>query len=156
MKAHLIQILAGVIGTLGFAIILNIRGKRLLMTVLGGFAAWSLFLLLGNFIAGEPMRYFIVALAISFYSDLMARLLKTPTTTFITTALISLVPGGSLYYTMSYALIGNYTSFFSRGIYTLKLASALALGIIVAAAIVRVVNRFRKDKAAVTNSAENK
>lgn len=156
MKAHLIQILAGVVGTLGFAIILNIRGKRLLMTVVGGFAAWSLFLLLGTFISGEPIRYFIVALTISFYAEIMARLLKTPTTTFITTALISLVPGGSLYYTMSYALIGNYTSFFSRGIYTLKLASALALGIIVAVAVVRIATRFRKNKTTAANIAENK
>ena len=146
MKEQLIQILAGVIGTLGFAVILNIRGKRLSVTVIGGFAAWSLFLLLGKIIPGEPMRYFIVALVISFYSEIMARVLKTPTTTFITTALISLVPGGSLYYTMSYALIGNYTSFLSRGIYTLKLASALALGIIVAAAATRVVNRARNRK----------
>ncbi|MBR6772575.1 MAG: threonine/serine exporter family protein [Clostridia bacterium] len=147
MKEYVIQILAGVIGTLGFAIILNIRGKRLVVTVLGGFAAWTLFLLLGKPIPGEPIRYFIVALVISFYSELMARLLKTPTTTFITTALISLVPGGSLYYTMSYALIGNYTSFLSRGIHTLKLASALALGIIVAAAVIRIVGRFGKSKA---------
>ena len=35
----LIQIVAGVIGTLGFAIILNIRGTRLVFTVLGGFAS---------------------------------------------------------------------------------------------------------------------
>ena len=146
MKAHLIQILAGVVGTLGFAIILNIRGKRLITTVFGGFAAWTMFLLLGSFIPGEPMRYFIVALAISFYSELMARLLKTPTTTFITTALISLVPGGALYYTMSYALIGNYTSFFSRGIHTLKLASALALGIIIASAVIRIAGRFGKNR----------
>lgn len=141
MKDALIQIISGFVGTVGFAVILNIRGKRLLVTALGGLGAWALYLLLGMLIPGEPIRYFLVALTVSLYSEIMARVLKTPTTTFITTALISLVPGGSLYYTMSYALMGNYTSFFSRGIHTLKLASALALGIIVAMAAVRFIRR---------------
>ena len=146
MKTALIQILAGFVGTIGFAIILNIRGRRLIFTAIGGLAAWSLFLLLGCFIPGEPVRYFIVALVISLYSEVMAVILKTPTTTFITTALISLVPGGSLYYTMSHALMGNYTDFFTKGIYTLKLASALALGIIVAITVARTVRRLISKK----------
>ncbi len=144
MKEAIIQVIAGVIGTLGFTIILNIRGRRMLFTVLGGLASWSMYLLLGLMIPGEPIRYFIVALVISLYAEIMARVLKTPTTTFITTALISLVPGGGLYYTMSYGLAGDYTSFFSRGIYTLKLAAALALGIIVAITIVKLISRLRR------------
>lgn len=147
MRDALIQIISGFVGTVGFAIILNIRGKRLLVTSLGGLGAWALYLLLGTMIPGEPIRYFLVALTVSLYSEIMARVLKTPTTTFITTALISLVPGGSLYYTMSYALMGNYTSFFTRGIHTLKLASALALGIIVAMTAVRFIRRCMAAKA---------
>ncbi|MBQ1965266.1 MAG: threonine/serine exporter family protein, partial [Clostridia bacterium] len=44
-----------------------------------------------------------VAFSMSVYAGIMARVLKTPATTFITTSLIPLIPGGSLYYTMAYA-----------------------------------------------------
>lgn len=149
MKEALIQIISGFVGTVGFAIIVNIRGKRFLFTALGGLGAWALYLLLGLVLPGEPIRYFLVALVICIYSEIMARVLKTPISTFLTTSLISLVPGGSLYYTMSHALMGDYSSFFTRGIHTLKLASALALGIIVAMSAVKLIRRIgarRKEK----------
>ena len=45
--------------------------------------------------------------------------------------------------------MGDYSSFFTRGIHTLKLASALALGIIVAMSAVKLIRRIgerRKEK----------
>ena len=76
----------------------------------------------------------------------MAILLKSPTTAFITTALIPLVPGGSLYYTMAYAYGSDTEKFAESAIYTLLLASALALGTIVAASIIKIVRRYRRPK----------
>ena len=142
----LIQIITGTIGTLGFGILFNIRGKRLIAATLGGALSWSLFLLLQLFIPSEPVNYFIVSLTTAFYCQLAAIRLKTPTTVFITTALVPLVPGGSLYYTMAYAFDTDMEKFLSRAIYTLQLASALALGIIVAAAIIKIHRRFKRKK----------
>ena len=58
--------------------------------------------------------------------------------TFITTSLIPLIPGGSLYYTMAYAFASDSENFILKGTYTLQLASALALGIIVATTVSRI------------------
>ena len=138
----LFQIIAAFIGSLGFAILYNIRGKKLVFSSLGGFLSWSLFLLFGLLIESEPIRYFIVSVSATLYSELMARILKTPTTTFITTALIPLIPGGSLYYTMTNAFSGNLQSFIEKGLYTLGLAGALAAGIIVTLGIAKI--SFRK------------
>lgn len=142
----LFQIIAAFIGSLGFAILYNIRGKKLVFSSLGGFLSWSLFLLFGLLIESEPIRYFIVSVSATLYSELMARILKTPTTTFITTALIPLIPGGSLYYTIANAFEGNLENFLRNGIVTLKLAIALALGVVVITALVNLLNRFRKVK----------
>lgn len=136
-----IQIITGFIGSLGFAILYNIRGKRLLAAALGGLLSWALFLLLNIFIPNEPVCYFLVSLSLSFYAEVMARLQKTPTTTFITTSLIPLIPGGSLYYTMSYAFESDLTNFVSKAIYTLQLAAAIALGIIVATTLTRLITK---------------
>ena len=137
-QLQIIQILAGFIGSMGFAVLFNIRGKRLIAAAIGGLLSWLLFVILDTYIASEPVRYFIVALIISTYAEVMARLLKSPTTTFITTSLIPLIPGGSLYYTMAHIFQGNMETFLQKAIYTLQLTSALALGIIVSTAFAKI------------------
>lgn len=142
----IIQILTGTIGSAGFAILFNIRGKRMIGASIGGFLSWSMFLLFQLFIHAEPICYFLVSLLISLYSEAMARFLKTPTTTFIITALVPLIPGGSLYYTMAYAFESNLEKFLGRALYTLQLASALALGIIVSTAFMRILQRYKQKR----------
>ena len=137
-KTEIIQIFAGFIGTIGFSVLFNVRGKRLVLAALGGLFSWFLFVVLGNFIENEVINYFLVSFAFSIYAEVMARVAKTPTTTFIITGLIPLIPGGSLYYTMANAFSGDVVSFLQRGIYTLQLASALALGVIVSTTITQI------------------
>ena len=40
---EIIQIITGFIGSLGFAVLFNIRGKRLIAAAFGGFLSWTLF-----------------------------------------------------------------------------------------------------------------
>ena len=131
---EIIQIITGFIGSCGFAILFNVRGRRLVFAALGGFISWTLFVIFSRFVPSEPANYFMVSFLISIYAEVMARALRTPTTTFIITALIPLIPGGSLYYTMAYAFESDLSRFLDKGIDTLQLALALALGVIVAAA----------------------
>ncbi len=135
---ELLQIITGFIGSLGFAVLFNLRGKRMIAAALAGLFSWTLYLLLSHVIANEPLNYFIVAMAVSLYAEIMARVMKTPTTTFITTSLIPLIPGGSLYYTMAYAFESDPERFLEKGLATLQLAAALALGIIVATTLTRL------------------
>lgn len=142
MQTEIIQIITGFIGSLGFSVLFNIRGKRLIMAAIGGLLSWTMFLVFSRFIHNEPINYFIVSLIISVYAEIMARLLKTPTTTFIAASLIPLIPGGSLYYTMAYAFEGNLQSFAEKAVDTLKLAAALALGIIVATTLAKFISEI--------------
>lgn len=135
----LLQVLTGFIGTLGFGILFHIRGVKLWLGALGGLLAWSVFLLLGFWIESEPVRYFIVSMLTTLYAEFLARWVKTPTTTFIIVSLIPLIPGSGLYYTMANALSGNSDGFLEKGIYTLELSLALALGIILVTSCVRRV-----------------
>lgn len=133
MTDAILQIFTGFLGTLGFAILYNIRGIRLIFAALGGLLSWGFFLILNLIISGDILCYYIVAVLISLYAEVLARLLKTPTTTFIMTSLIPLVPGSSLYYTMTTAFSGNMDGFIEKGLQTLGLAGALAAGIITVA-----------------------
>ena len=146
MMDAIIQVLAALIGTLAFGLILNIRGKKLLVGALGGMLAWALFLLLGLWIPSEVARYFLVSVAIAGYAEIFARVLKTPTTTFVMVSLISLIPGSGLYYTVASALNGDLPQFLEKALHTLALAAALSLGIVVVSALVKHVTAYRNKR----------
>lgn len=135
---EIIQIITGCLGSVGFGVLFNIRGKRLVAAAAGGFLSWTLFVIFSRFIPNQVVNYFVVSLLTSLYSEVMARVLKTPTTTFTVTALVPLIPGGSLYYTMVSAMESNLETFLTRAVATLQLAAALALGIIVSATVIRL------------------
>ncbi len=141
--APLLQVITGFVGATGFAVLYNIRGLRFVFASLGGLFSWSSFLALGYLLPNEVARYFVVAALISIYAEIMARILKTPTTTFIITSLIPLIPGSSLYYTMTHAFLGQAEGFLERGITTLSLSGALAAGIIIVAGFAKIIKRKR-------------
>jgi uncharacterized membrane protein YjjB (DUF3815 family) len=140
----LLQILMGLLGTLGFNILFNIRGKKLFFATLGGLISWSVFLALGPIIPGEAVRYLIAAATITVYGEVLARVMKTPTTTFLVPSVIPLIPGSALYYTMNYALKKQWSLFAQQAFYTLQLALSLAVGIIAVTTLTRLIAAFLK------------
>lgn len=145
-----IQIFTGYLGSLGFTVLYNIRGRKLFIAALGGLISWSVFLLLEPLFPGEALRYFFAAAAITVYAETFARIEKTPTTTFLVPAVIPLVPGGSLYYTMNYALNKQWSEFAHKAFYTVQLALCLAVGIIAVTTLTRMlmvlIRRLQKRK----------
>lgn len=144
MTEHVIQILMGYLGSLGFNILFNIRGRKLFIASLGGLISWTVFLLLDPLLPNEAIRYFFAAAAVTVYGEVFARIEKTPTTTFLVPSVIPLIPGSSLYYTMNYALNKQWSAFSLRGFYTLQLALALAVGIIAVTTLTRLLTAIGK------------
>lgn len=139
-----IQIIMGGLGTIGFSLLFNVRGRKLFFGTLGGLLSWAAFLLLENWILSEALRYFLSTAAITVYCEILARVEKTPTTTFLVPVVIPLIPGSALYYTMNYALKEEWRAFAAQAFYTLELALALAVGIIATTTLVRLITVIRK------------
>lgn len=146
-----VQVLMGGLGTLGFSLLFNVRGRKLFFGTLGGLLSWAAFLILENWFPSEALRYFLSTAAITVYCEVLARVEKTPTTTFLVPVVIPLIPGSALYYTMNYALKEQWRQFATQAFYTLELALALAVGIIAVTTLVRlgtiVGKRLRKQAA---------
>ncbi|AFQ43943.1 threonine/serine exporter family protein [Desulfosporosinus meridiei] len=140
---HTYQIITAFMGSLGFSILFNIKGRKLGYAAFGGMLAWVIYLLGGLWLSGEMMQYFISSIIVTFYSEIFARIEKTPATTFLTAAIIPLVPGRSLYYTMSYAIDGKFGDLAEYGSYTVSIAVAIAAGIMVASSLSRVFFALR-------------
>ena len=135
-----LQILMAALGSLGFSLLYHVRGWKLALSSFGGGLSWALYLLLGDIIPSEFTRYFVCAVFVAAYAEVLARKLKTPTTTtttFLIAAIIPHIPGGALYYTMRYALLKEWSPCFQQAFYTIKLALGLALGL---AAVLAVLN----------------
>jgi uncharacterized membrane protein YjjB (DUF3815 family) len=126
----MIQLAAALAGSAGFALLFNARGEKLVWASLGGLLSWGVYLLFGQLYASDPARYFVAALVLTVYAEIMARLHKAPVTVFLVAGTIPLIPGGSLYYTMAYAVAARWAEALHAGLATLLLAIAIAAGIL--------------------------
>lgn len=141
MINHLVQFVTAVPASVAFAVIFNVRGKKLVAIALGSALGWIAYILLGLAGVSENLSYFLVATLISLFAETMARLLKAPATIFIAPSLIPLIPGAALYYTMAHAIGGAPDKFAEDAAHTLSLGASLAIGIIVSAVFMQVLMR---------------
>lgn len=136
---EIIQILTGTLGSLGFSVLFNIRGTKLLIAALGGTLSWSVYLLLSHWLPSDGTCYFLSAAIITVYAEVFARVVKTPTTTFLVPAIVPGIPGGALYYAMHHALNKQWDLFSQKALTALQIALALAMGIIVVTTMTRLL-----------------
>lgn len=139
------SILYAFMGSFGFSLVSQMRGKACLIAAAGGALGWLVYLLcvpLGNEIA----QYFFATVAAAIYSELMARRMKKPVTCFIIAAVIPLVPGAGMYSSMEYGIQGQTALFTSTLLHTLCIAGALAVGIALVSAAFRLAGQRRCKK----------
>jgi uncharacterized membrane protein YjjB (DUF3815 family) len=133
----IIETIATIIASIGFGIIFNIKGKKLIFSSLGGGLSWFIYSSGLNFNLSPISSLFIASVCFSIYSEIFARILKTPVTTLVICCLIPLVPGSLMYNAMYEAIIGNLSGSIDLGLETIARAGTLASGIIFISTITR-------------------
>lgn len=129
-KTIVLQLLTAFLGSIGFSLLFGMRGKHLIPASLGGVLVWGLYILFSMLIHDEGfMACLIAAAAAVIYAEALAHLRKCPATIFVIPAIIPLVPGSGLYYTMANAVRGNIADAKLYGSQTLETALAIAAGI---------------------------
>ena len=89
MKAEIIQVLASFVGSFGFAVLYNLRGKKLCMAGISGMVSWIAYLIVWNEMPSTFVANLAAAAVATIYAETMARILKTPVTVFLITGIIS-------------------------------------------------------------------
>ena len=145
-QTEIIQILAGFVGSFGFAILFHIRGKRRFLAALGGLLSWLLFVLLSKWIESEPVVYFVVACVISVYAEIMARVRKYPAISYLVVAIFPLIPGAGIYYTTSFLLQGDRSAFAQKALQTICIAGVIAVGILMVSTLVRLWSSWQQKR----------
>ncbi len=134
----ILQLTYAFVGSLGFALLFNIKLKRLLPASLGGMLAWGVYLLINYLIGNLFFAVFSASAFAAFYSEISARILKAPTTVFTIPALIPLVPGSSLFYTMQNAVLSDWDKVLDYALETVIFIGAITLGLSIVSALFKM------------------
>ena len=123
-------IISGAIGTLGFCLFFKIRRDKLIYGCIGGLLTSLFFCICSDLGLSVLMRNLIPTIVGTLYAEVIARIVKAPTTVFLIPAVIPLTPGGTLYYTMSAIVEGDMVKAQQQGEITLLVALGFAVGIV--------------------------
>jgi len=137
----MIQVFMAFIGSLGFSILLHTKKEWLWLAAIGGAVTWCLYLVCANNMNSYFACNLVAAIGASLYGELMAAIFKTAPVIFRVPAMVPLIPGGSLYYTLSAALAKDNIAFAEKGLETVITAFAISVGIV---AVNIVCEPFRK------------
>ena len=136
---EMIQLLVSFTGSLGFAVLFNIHGKKLWFAALGGCLSWAVYLAAGIWTASPYICGFWSTVVITLYAECMARIHKTPVTVFLVSATIPLIPGAALYRTMNWMMMQKWDKFCADGAYTILFAASMAAGMTLTTILFRMV-----------------
>ena len=133
------------LATLGFTIMFNIRGKRVFFASLCGAVGAVVYHGTLNILHYNLfISLLYTSMAMSLYSEIMARHLKTPVTLFLICGLICFVPGGTMYYTMMEILNNNPDGATALFMEVMTSAGALAIGIVVVSTAVKLFYKVKR------------
>ncbi len=135
---------AAILASFGFAILFNIRGDKLFSAAFIGGSGGVCYHLLVDQGSSEVYALFIASIIIAVLSEVFARWMKCPVTTFLLCALIPLVPGGGMYYTMLEVVKDNIDGALSMGVETLMQACSIVLGCTFASSGMRMFFEIKK------------
>lgn len=135
MKEAVIQVVTAAIGSLGFSIYFRVREKNVIAAMAGGAIGWIVYLVVYHFADDLFISNFAAAFVVFVWAEIMARILKAPSNTYLIPGIIPLIPGGSLYYTMKGVVDGNQKLFAESGKNTVFVTFGMAAGMVVAAIV---------------------
>ena len=138
MEKYLMQMVMGCIGAVGFAVLFNVRGRKLIAIAIASALSWWGYagcMLLGG---GVFWGLFWGTAVAAVLSEVLARLLKAPVLMLLVPILIPLIPGGDLYHMMACLVRGMDDSFVLYARSVLTEAGSIALGIISASTVMRI------------------
>lgn len=135
-----IEALACFISCIGFSVLFNIHGTGVLLCAFGGVVTWVIYRLVLLTGTGDITAYFFATVCAALFSEVMARVRKSPAIGYLVISAFPLIPGAGVYYTMNHALRGDMAQFTSQGMHTLSIAGIMAVGILLISTVFRFVS----------------
>lgn len=145
MGGMALQTAMAFVGSLGFAMIFHLRRGWLAVASLGGMLSWVVYLgvSVGAGVEGVFLPTLVASAFAALYAELCARAVKAPSLLFVIPAVVPLIPGAALYYTMSFAVVADWATCGTYGLRTLWFALGIAAGMCITWAVEATWRRSR-------------
>lgn len=125
----LLQILFAAVAAFAAALVYHTQWKSALFAALGGGFAWAIYLSARYVGWGVFLSTFCASAFIGIYGEILARILKQPTTVIFLPACIPLLPGKDLYYMLETIITGDRAACKEHGMLLLLYALGISLGL---------------------------
>ena len=152
MSDLLIQFVYAIFATCGFTIIFRVPPKTIPVCMLIGGLAWSCYQVCVYYGSSPVISCFIASCLVGLLSDICSRLCKEAATIFIIPGMICLVPGYNIFYTMEALLGSELRDAANVGSQTLLMAGAIAAGLLVIGAVIKVIRSIIKKTSALAKA----
>ena len=116
--------------------------------LVGSIISWVVCCLCMRAGIGEATSYLIAAAVSSAYAEIMARIRKFPAIAYLMAALVPLIPGAGLYYTMDFISRSQMNEAWAKGSATAAIAGAVAVGVLLVSTAFRMWGVYKKKRAA--------
>ena len=125
----LLQMGVAFLSTITFAIIFHTPRKEWLCCGFTGAVGWLVYVVCVHFGLDVATASFFATLALAWFARVFAFWRKAPVTVFLITGIFPLVPGAGIYYTGYHLFMSDNSLALDKGLETIKIAVAIALGI---------------------------
>lgn len=142
----MLEIITCIIGTFGFSVLLKVSKSKIIYTVAGGTISAVISVLMQKHGLGIFVSTFTAMTAITAYSEIIARIIKTPAGVIMMPSTVPLLPGGALYYTVSYFFTKEYDLFLQYGKETVLTGAGIALGAVAVSIIMTFIKSIKKER----------
>ena len=133
------NLLTALFSTVGYCLLMNAPRNKIIPASVNGMLSWGLYLLLKDHVASVFYLLVIVASFTAVYSEIAAKIAKTPATVFLLPGLIPLVPGGFVYYAMLALVQNQFDVMRQNALLAGQWAVGIAAGICVVAVIRQII-----------------
>lgn len=151
MMNIILQGLFAIGATAGFSIIFHVPAKTIPVCSIVGGLGWALYeFIIGYDSTNAMVASFFAAALVGLLSEICARVFKEAATLFTIPGIMPLVPGIYIFRSMEAMLNGN-TSTTTYGIDCLKIAAAIAFGLLAVGAVFKILHAMHAKTIEVTN-----
>lgn len=138
------ELLFATLGTIGFGLLFHANKNKVFYIGLGGFLNYLSYYLVFKYTNNVFLSSMVCAIVTSIYSNIMAVILKCPSTIFILTGLIPVVPGSSLFYMMNGLVMNDYIIAKMHLLIVVKVIIGIVAGMSLSTVIVTFIREFVK------------
>ncbi|MCD7864370.1 MAG: threonine/serine exporter family protein [Lachnospiraceae bacterium] len=144
IASTIIQIASASLGAVGFALLFNLRKNKIPYVMVGSAAGYCIYLLLMHCTASTLLSNMVAAMFCTALAEFYARWRKAPSTLFMMSHIMPLVPGGSLFYTMRSMVQQDQEACAYYGAQTALAATGIAVGILAVTSIRYIIMSYKR------------